>query len=538
MVIKSYIDKCNSIISASTVNTGLNPVCELNYGANLSRVLIHFPLDKITEKIKDKTCPNIDKFKHVLHMTNAGSVDFTQLHCAYESRIGDSEKIRASSFDLIFSLIPNDFDEGKGWDEAFSFFNQGYHDKYCDGVFSDTFKLISEDGSNWFQSKNGYEWANKADDGTVVSSITECTTTSITSDYRGNKVSSVTSSITTDTNENGFYGKTDDGVYSIKRLSKEYEKYSEIENNSNIIIGRQHFDAGNENIELDITETVNKMLDGDLCNYGIMISYSPMLEWTSGNSDNYTGFFTNHTNTFFEPYLETTYHDTIEDDRNNFALDKENRLYLYSTINGNPENLDDLPICSINGKNYPVTHQSKGIYFASVTLLSKDVTAPAMYYDEWSGLYYNGTKLEDVELYFTIKPPSVYFNIGNGKNSAVERYAINLSGIKDNEKINRNSQETRKIVIDTRIPYSSKANISVSNMELRLYVKDGEGEITVIDWDDVNRTYLENNYLLRLCDLIPNDYFIDVRLKYNGETITHKKVGYFSIVNDKTNKYF
>jgi hypothetical protein len=56
MVIKTYFDKNNTIVSNSNVNTGLNPVTELFYGGNsgqekYSRFLFHF--DEILKVISD-----------------------------------------------------------------------------------------------------------------------------------------------------------------------------------------------------------------------------------------------------------------------------------------------------------------------------------------------------------------------------------------------------------------------------------------------------------------------------------------------------
>ena len=243
-----------------------------------------------------------------------------------------------------------------------------------------------------------------------------------------------------------FYGKTDDGVYSAERISKEYDKFSNINDKSNIIIGRQHFDIGNENIEIDITDLFNKYLNKELCNNGIMISYSPLLEMTNGINDNYVGFMTNKTNTFFEPFVESIYDDTILDDRANFIIDKKNRLYLYCNIGGNPTNLDKIPLCKIDDIEYNVIHQSKGVYYAEITL-NKDVYSPnTMIYDTWEGIVYNGIKQDDVELYFTLKDNKTYFQIGNTLGNNTERYIPNISGIKSNEHINRSNDEIRKLI--------------------------------------------------------------------------------------------
>lgn len=56
--------------------------------------------------IEDKTFANVEKLHHYLHLINAGSIDFTELHCDKFSDISNNMVRRATSFDLIFFLIP------------------------------------------------------------------------------------------------------------------------------------------------------------------------------------------------------------------------------------------------------------------------------------------------------------------------------------------------------------------------------------------------------------------------------------------------
>ena len=42
MVTRTYIEKMNTIVSGDTINTGLNPISEMVYGANVTRTLIYF----------------------------------------------------------------------------------------------------------------------------------------------------------------------------------------------------------------------------------------------------------------------------------------------------------------------------------------------------------------------------------------------------------------------------------------------------------------------------------------------------------------
>mgnify|MGYP007092183507 CR=1 FL=1 len=74
-------------------------------------------------------------------------------------------------------------------------------------------------------------------------------------------------------------------------------------------------------------------------------------------------------------------------------------------------------------------------------------------------------------------------------------------------------------------------------MDFRLYVKDGNAEIDCISWDMINKTPNENFYVLDTNMLIPNRYFVDVRIKYGMSTIIHHDLLTFDIVEDKTNKF-
>lgn len=474
-----------TIIKDSDLNTGLNPVSELLYGLNVSRILVHFDHKELKEMVDDKIFPNIQKFRHYLKITNSGSIDASKMNCGILSSIDDNVKIRTTSFDLIFFLIPQEWDNGRGFDFARTFFNKEYYAKDCSGIFTEAQRLISTQSSNWYQARNGYPWK-------------------------------------------------EEGIYSNLTLSKEYDNFSS-EEGSSIIIGRQHFDIGNEDINLDITDIVNSFIKGELENYGIGIAYSPMLEASDSNIENYVGFLTPKTNTFFEPYLETIYCDNISDDRANFILDKNNKLYLYCNIGGNPTNLDELPKCHVNDVEYEVKQYSKGIYYIDINLSKCNFKPNTMLYDVWSNIIYQGERLDDIELDFVLKSSNNFYNIGVNQRD-VPNYVPSVYGIGGGEDIYRNG-EVRKVNILARVPYTNNRCELIDEMYYRLYIKDGEREITVIPYMKCEKTFLENYFMLDCEMLIPQKYYLDVRIKYNGETRTHKNILEFNIVNSLNNKY-
>ena len=489
MIYKTYISKFTSIISGSKINVGLNPVSELVYGHDyiISRALIYFDHNKVKELMENGVMVDMTKMRHTLHIKNGGSLDFTQLHGRETSSINDNMKIRATSFDLIFFLIPKPWDRGKGFDYSKNFLNTDFYSR----TVVDQTRLISEDGCNWFQRMNGLPW-------------------------------------------------DEEGIFTNEHLSKEYDKYSCGE--KSIVIGRQHFDIGNEDINLDITDTFNNFLNGNVENYGIGIAYSPMLEITDSKYENYLSLLTDKTNTFFEPYVETRYYDAICDDRANFVLDKKNRLYLYCTIGDTLEDLDKNPIVTIKNNNDEIifeglesTKQQRGVYYIELTLPKNDFKADTMLYDTWSDIVYQGEKLYDVELDFTLKTTTNYFNIGNSLNATNVTFTPSISGIKEKEQIKRG--DIRKLIISSKPNYTTNTVQLIDNIEIRLYVKDGESEIDVISWDKVNKAFTENFYMIDTNILIPQKYYVDVKISYGMNSIIHHDVLSFNIANNVENKY-
>lgn len=467
MINRTYIDKATTIIKNSEFNFGLNPIAELNYGKTISRALIHFNIDFLRKKVEDKTYTDITKLKHIIKLTNCGSIDVNSINKKIPSSDLKGVKERATSFEVILFLIPQEWDAGRGFDNGADFWLNGK-------------PSVSKHGCNWYQSMDGYYW-------------------------------------------------NEEGVYSNTTLSHEYDKFSQGEDS--IVIGRQHFDFGNENFEIDITNTVNKFINGEIENYGIGLAFSPMLEDSVIDMTQYVGFFTNKTNTFFEPFLETIYNEYISDDRAEFYIGKTNRLYLYTYMGGNLDNLDNLPTCIINEKVYDVKQATKGVYYAEITFKTGEVIPNSILYDMWSNLAYNGEKLDDVEMEFVALPSKNYFRIGE---NAIEPKILipTISGINDNENL---VQGDKRIVrIDFRKQYTSDKRDLIENAEYRLFVKDGKREVDVITFNPIEKMYLYNFFIINTSELIPNTYYVDIKVNYGHEIRIYKEKLRFNIISNVT----
>lgn len=306
----------------------------------------------------------------------------------------------------------------------------------------------------------------------------------------------------------------------------------DIDNINSNIIAQQHFDIGNELIEVDITDYVNDLILGNEVNYGIGIAFLPEQECLELDELQYVGFFTQHTHTFFHPCIETRYDDVIKDDRVNFYLNKQNRLYFYSCVGGNMVNLDNIPSCEINGSDIAVKQATKGVYYVDVYFDSNNYEPETMYYDIWSNLYYNGRKIDDVELYFTTKSSSNYFSFGLPyETKKQEKIVPSIHGVNHKEKIIQG--DVRKINVTCKIAYTTRQEKNVEDLMFRLYSKAGKGEIDVIDWTLINRGYNENYFMINTNEFVPGNYHIDIKLKHNMEEIIHRDVCDFYILNDK-----
>lgn len=474
IVTHTFISKSNTIIKDNVASVGLNPILELNYGKMLTRGLIYFDHTKVQKMVEDKTYPDMSKLKHILKMKNAGSIDDRHINKIYLDSNGDYYKQRTSSFDLIYFLIPNAWDEGKGFD-------------YQQDLNLRNHRAYSWRGCNWYQYQTYCKWETE-------------------------------------------------GIYSTDRLSKELDLFtSKNGNQSNIIIGYQHFDKGNESIEFDITETFNKFITGELCNYGIGIAFSPQYENKNTDLTQYVGFFTSHTHSFFEPYVETIYDETIEDDRANFYLDKPNKLYFYSIVGGKYVNLDEFPTCMVDDTSYEVKQATKGVYYIDIEVPSSSYENNTMLYDVWSNIKYKGKSFPNIELEFVTKLSNDYYQFGIPSSKQETELIPTLYGIKYKETIKRG--DIRKVNVDCRIPYTTDQDRNNNFIEYRLYVLSAEKQIDVIDWQKVEKGYNENYFLINTNELLPSRYYIDIRINVNMELFNYQRVLEFDIEDNITEYY-
>jgi hypothetical protein len=87
-------------------------------------------------------------------------------------------------------------------------------------------------------------------------------------------------------------------------------------------------------------------------------------------------------------------------------------------------------------------------------------------------------------------------------------------------------------MVTAKIPYSISRTEIIDDLYYRLYIKEGEGELTIIEWDKVNRAFNHNFFMLDTSWMIPSTYYLDIKLVNNRQVSVYKDTMKFYIVNE------
>jgi hypothetical protein len=497
-ILRSYIDKNNTIVADTHINTARNPVIELNFGSSdyliqnygFTRYVFDLDLTLLKNNIQSGIISTgcTSAMTHTLQMTNTSSFDKDLLNTSMSNM-----RMRATSFDLILFRIPKTsgstgdsqyWDEGVGYDyNDFNVNKTGAQGGASPLTYVDS-RAFSTRPSNWYQTTTLYDWS-----------------------------------------EPGIYNNKNEGNVNFSDLE---------------IIGTQHFELGNEDINFDMTDEINGILDGTITGVtGWGIAYLPQIENITGLTSSYSvAFFSKYTQTFYQPYLLTNYDDLVKDDRNTFLKNQVNKLYLYVYQNGEFKNLDSLPTVKIekrNGDAVPGMEslttclKTKGIYEVTIPNLFTGPT-PCQYYDVWSGLMINGQSISNITNQFVLHDYSEGIDIGS-TSRVPQKYGFDFYGILQNEKIL--NTDIRKVGVVIKEAYTPEHLLKKITASYRVYVKEGTTEVQVQNWTQLNKTPNEYYFIFDMRDKIPNQYYVDIQVQTSGEINTYQRQLTFQIVNKK-----
>jgi len=476
-ILRSYIDKNNTITSNSYVNTARNPIVELNFGASdyvvpnygYTRYIFNLDLELLRQDITTGVISTgcTSAMTHTLQMTNTSSFDNELLNTFMSN-----ERRRASSFDLILFRIPKtsgDTGNPQYWDEGVGFDYNDFNINHNSAIVGSTpltyvdSRSFSTRPSNWYQTTTIDDWSQP-----------------------------------------GIYNNKNQGLVNYDDLT---------------IVARQHFELGNEDINMDMTSEIQGVLNGSITGVtGWGLAYLPQIENITGLTDSYSvAFFSKDTQTFYQPFLLTNYDDLIKDDRNIFLKNQVNKLYLYVYQNGDLVNLDSDPFVRIEtngGDAVPgmvslsTCLRTKGVYEVVVPNNFTGAT-PCMYYDIWSGLTINGQCIPNVQNQFILQQYSAGIQIGTMSQDP-KKFGFSFYGILQNEQIL--NSDIRKVGVTIKKAYTGQVPLENISAFYRVYVKEGTTEVQVQDWTPINRTPNEYYFIFDMRDKIPNQYYVDIQV--------------------------
>ncbi len=303
------------------------------------------------------------------------------------------------------------------------------------------------------------------------------------------------------------------------------------------IISTIHFDKGNENIMVDITNYVNGILTGGTVNHGIGLAFSIPYQDIKTEFEQSVAFFTKYTQTFFEPFVETFFDDRINDDRLNFVEKVDQNLYLYITKGTNFYDLDSNPTVDIlDSNNTPIpsltgltsTKIRKGVYKVTFGIDGLLCDGKRFFFDKWKGLTIDGVSVSDTTQKFIPKPYTSLYGIGDNPKD-YKRYVVQFYGIKQNEKIIRG--EKRKVVSILKSIENPISNV-FDDVFYRIYIKEGRTNVVVHDWTQMDTTN-ENSFTLDTSIYIPREYYVEIKAKINNEEIFFNEEIKFEILSER-----
>ena len=467
-VYRSYFSKNNTLIESNLTNNSQNPVTEISYGT-IDKQVSRFLFDVDFSGIRERIAQgSINPNNIVKHVLHmTNTIAYAPQFIGKKSY--STAINRAAAFNLDVFNVTEDWQEGNGYNFTYA----GKKDVYSGEIV--------EQASNWTARTSGVRWSV---DGAYISGVSE-------------------------------------------------------------IIGNQAFAAGNEDIEIDVTEYINQRLfgtgytgttaySGD--SFGLGIKFPDNMEAIQTSYREAVAFHAKHTNTFYEPFIETIIADEIRDDRNYFYMDKANDLYLYVNIGNFQQNIivnkvdiydyEDNLINTLSGSS--IIHVSKGVYKINYFVDSSQYPDAVIFRDVWS-LTVNSRNTEFKGEFYLISADK-YYNFDLSNQIDFKNYFFYFWGI--NEKENIRAGNIRKIRLSIKELYANQSNFLPLDLEYRLFTTVGaKYEIDIIPFTSVNRTSSGYEFDLDTSWLIPQDYYLQIRLK-NGRYYENKQTLSFTVVNN------
>ncbi|NJO65935.1 MAG: hypothetical protein HC836_50045, partial [Richelia sp. RM2_1_2] len=224
-----------------------------------------------------------------------------------------------------------------------------------------------------------------------------------------------------------------------------------------------------------------------------------------------------------------------QDDRNYFFQDKDNSLYLYVNVGTTTSDVivSGVTIYDYNGDEYLVISGSDvqkvktGIYKINLTIDSATFPDAVLFTDKWTVIQNGKVKNIDQEFYLINSQNYFSFSLDNRLN--FDDFYFTYSGIKSDE--NLKAGTVRRINVKVKTLYSQDNNLPL-DLDYRVFTTQSDKyQIDIIPFTKVDRTSNGYEFMLDTTWMIPQDYYLELRIN-NGDQFATKAPINFTIVDN------
>lgn len=250
----------------------------------------------------------------------------------------------------------------------------------------------------------------------------------------------------------------------------------------------QHFDIGDEDIDMDVTDIIKDWLSGGSENNGIALSYRRDYELLSTETRYISSFFTEKTNSAFKPYLEVCYNQVVQDDRKQVSNNRFSNLFLYTFSGHNFSNIKNLSSVTVDIKKGNTivysglvpTQLSTGIYYINV--LMSGATSGEKYTDTWNNINFSDYDNQNIIQTFQIQKD--YYT---STRPTINEYVIETYGVEQGMIVNQDDK--LRVYCDLRVNFSIQKPSTSYSLQYRLIMNN---QVETIPWTEVNQAIIND----------------------------------------------
>lgn len=284
-------------------------------------------------------------------------------------------------------------------------------------------------------------------------------------------------------------------------------------------IKRISLDKGNENFSGSVSGTDLLWAQATGTNYGFILRFEDAYEVLSGENKTITKFFTRHTNTAFQPYLDVQWDNQITDQSGEIYPGTTKKLYLQTKKNGTFANVNSVSAVTIAFSNSGLTHT--GFVASAITnpipgfyCISFDcptgATEGTIVSGTWYTQYESGMTHSAITMVYTAHSLSSAWDQSGDIDPIV--YWLSIPDLQD-EYV---AGSRLYLDVNARVPYTNTETI-LKTLEYKIDIDSSGNDLEpYIDWEGVSYT-TDSNFVSIDTSWFETGYTYYLKFRYSTD---------------------